>query len=63
MTMADTETKPRYKDALMERAYRGCLTAAAESKNAVLYTPDGGQRRGSSQACAFWDGFNGNQPV
>lgn len=48
----------RYKNAAMQRAFEGCL-AAAFAKDKALFAPDGSQRRGSSQACAFWDGANG----
>ena len=48
----------RYKNAAMQRAFEGCL-AAAFAKDKALFSPDGSQRRGSSQACAFWDGANG----
>lgn len=48
----------RYKDALMQKAYDTALAAARE-KSKALFAPDGRQRRGSSQACAFWDGYNG----
>ena len=48
----------RYKTALLEQTYTKAL-AAASSRSRDLFTPDGLQRRGSSQACAFWDGYNG----
>lgn len=35
------------------------LIAAASNPKSELYHPDGRQRTGAMQRCAFWDGFNG----
>lgn len=52
----------KYKTPLLQQTYDKVL-AAGLNGNKALFTPDGRQRRGSSQACAFWDGYNGIKSV
>jgi hypothetical protein len=52
----------RYKDPLIQKAYDMALLGAAK-KVRDLFTEDGRQNRGSSAACAFWDGYNGTRSL
>ena len=48
----------KYKNPSMQKLYDGLLVLAADPSS-ELYLKDGGQHRGASHRCAFWDGFSG----
>jgi len=52
----------RYMDLMLQNAYDMALVAAKNGSSG-LFTKDGGQYRGSTPACAFWDGFNGTRSM
>ena len=55
-----TTITTKYKNPQMQRAFDGVL-AAARAHDKALFSEDGGMRRGSSQACGFWDGYLGKK--
>lgn len=50
------------KEQPIQQAYDMALEAA-DKKRSDLFTPEGRQNRGSSAACAFWDGYNGKRSL
>ncbi len=55
-----TTITTKYRNTQMQRAFDGVL-AAARAHDKALFSEDGGMRRGSSQACSFWDGYLGKK--
>lgn len=55
-----TTITTKYRNPQMQRAFDGVL-AAARAHDRALFSEGGGMRRGSSQACGFWDGYLGKK--